>query len=72
MLTLHPRFIQGKYDEAEPLCRRAMEITKRVLGEAHPDYATCVNNLASLLKSQVRWGGALLLSCAAMQKITHD
>jgi hypothetical protein len=27
----------GKYDEAEPLYRRALDIGERVLGEHHPD-----------------------------------
>ena len=30
---------QGKYAEAEPLFRTALEIRRRVLGEDHPDTA---------------------------------
>ncbi|NCQ33267.1 MAG: tetratricopeptide repeat protein, partial [Armatimonadetes bacterium] len=30
------------------LCRRALEIWRKALGEAHPSYATSLNNLASL------------------------
>ena len=37
---------------AEPLCRQALEIRKKVLGENHPEYATSLNNLASLYCAQ--------------------
>ena len=38
----------GRHGEAEPLFARAMEICRTALGEAHPDYATSLNNLAAL------------------------
>ena len=38
----------GAYGRAEPLYRQALEITKKALGEGHPDYATSLNNLALL------------------------
>lgn len=44
---------QGNYEEAEPLCRRAMEITGETLGEDHPTYAIRLDGLAGVLKSQV-------------------
>lgn len=45
---------QGKYEDAELLYRRAMEIAGATLGEAHPDYYVKLNNLAWLLKRQVK------------------
>ena len=39
----------GRYEEAEPLYRRAIEIGEKVLGAEHPDLATRLNNLALLL-----------------------
>ena len=44
---------QGKYDDAESLYKRALTIREEVLGPRHPDVASKLNNLASLLKSQV-------------------
>ena len=46
---------QGKYDDAEPLCKRALTIREETLGPRHPDVASSLNNLAGLLKSQVMW-----------------
>ena len=45
---------QGKYDEAEALHRRGLDICERALGPDHPDVATSLNNLAELLEKQVR------------------
>ncbi|QDT96282.1 FxSxx-COOH system tetratricopeptide repeat protein [Gimesia aquarii] len=45
----------GEYEEAEPLYLQAMEISRTVLGENHPDFATSLNNLASLYTSQGRY-----------------
>ena len=45
--------LQGKYDEAEPLYRESLAIDKKIYGDEHPDVATDLNNLASLLESQV-------------------
>ena len=46
---------QGKYDDAEPLYKRALVIREETLSPRHPDVATSLNNLASLLNSQVMW-----------------
>ena len=43
---------QGKYADAEPLFRTALEIRRRVLGEGHPDTAPGYNNLAANLHAQ--------------------
>ncbi len=37
---------QGKYEEAEPLFRRALQIRKKALGEEHPAVASSLNSLA--------------------------
>ena len=41
----------GDFAQAEPLYKQALEIRKKALGEAHPDYATSLNNLALLYKN---------------------
>ena len=46
---------QDKYDDAEPLYKRALTIREGTLGPRHPDVAITLNNLAGLLKSQVMW-----------------
>ena len=46
---------QGKYDDAEPLYKRALAIREDTLGPRHPDVASSLNNLGVLLKSQVMW-----------------
>ena len=43
---------QGKYAEAEPLYRKALEIWQRVLGEDHPNTATSYNNVGFNLNAQ--------------------
>jgi tetratricopeptide (TPR) repeat protein len=45
---------QGDYVKAEPLCREALAIRKQTLGDAHPDYAGSLNNLALLLQATNR------------------
>ena len=45
---------QGNYEDAKPLYERSLAIREKVLGPDHPDVATCLNNLAGLLESQVR------------------
>lgn len=48
---------RGKYKEAEPLCKRALEIREKVLGRDHPDVAKQLNNLALLCQNQVDING---------------
>lgn len=45
---------QDKYEEADPLHLRAIEIVEKARGPHHPDLATCLHNRAGLLKTQVR------------------
>ena len=49
---------QGRYSEAEPLYRQALEMIKRLLGNEHPYVATSLNNLALLYNSQGRYSEA--------------
>ena len=46
---------QGKYDDAETLCKRALTINEETLGSRHPDVAQSLNIMATLLNSQVMW-----------------
>ena len=46
---------QGKYDDVEPLYKRALAILEETLGPDHPKVASSLNNLAILLASQVMW-----------------
>lgn len=45
---------QGKYEDAEQLYRRAMEIVGETLGEEHPTYSIKLSKVAELLQKQVR------------------
>ena len=49
---------QGRYDEAEPLYRRALEIDEKTLRPEHPDLAIQLNNLANLLRDTGRYDEA--------------
>ncbi len=41
-------FEQGRYDEAEPLYRRSLDIRERSLGAGHPDVAESLDEIAAL------------------------
>ncbi|MEH2261099.1 tetratricopeptide repeat protein [Nostoc sp.] len=49
---------QGLYDQAELWYEQCIEVTKKRLGEQHPDFAASLNNLAGLYKSQGRYSKA--------------
>jgi tetratricopeptide (TPR) repeat protein len=49
---------QGKYDQAEPLYKRALAIWEKALGPEHPDVATSLNNLAGLYHDQGKYDQA--------------
>ena len=51
----------SKYDEAEPLYWRALEIREARLGSVHPEVASTLNALALLLDAQGRGDAALPL-----------
>jgi tetratricopeptide (TPR) repeat protein len=46
---------RGRYEEAEPLYQRALDIAEKVLGPDHPDTGTSLNNLAELYYAQGRY-----------------
>lgn len=45
---------QGRYEEAEPLLKRALEIREKALGPEHPDTTTVLENYAELLRRMKR------------------
>ncbi len=47
--------VQGRFDEAEPLYLRALEILEKTLGPEHPEVAVSLNNLAELYRAQGRF-----------------
>jgi tetratricopeptide (TPR) repeat protein len=49
---------QGRYREAEPLYREALQARREVLGPRHPATLVSLNNLAFLYDSQHRYGEA--------------
>ena len=58
---------RARYDEAELLYQRALQIREQVLGPDHPDTAGSLNNLAALLKSQGKYDEAEPLYRRALQ-----
>lgn len=44
-----------KYKDAEPLCKRALEIREKHLGADHPDVAKQINNLALICQNQGKY-----------------
>ena len=46
----------GKYAEAIPLARKALEIREQALGPTHPTVVESLNNLAELEAAQDRFG----------------
>lgn len=43
---------QGKYEAAEQMHRRALELREKVLGPEHPATLASMNNLAAVVDSQ--------------------
>ena len=43
---------QGKYNEAEALCRKALEVALETHGNRHPDTLSSINNLGTLLEAK--------------------
>ncbi|KAL8766753.1 MAG: hypothetical protein Q9194_006182 [Teloschistes cf. exilis] len=46
---------RGKYEEAEPMNRRALDGRDKVLGKEHPDTLASVSSLASVLRNQGKY-----------------
>lgn len=45
--------VQGRYEDALPLCEQALAMRKKTLGTNHPDTAISLNNLAAIWEAQV-------------------
>ncbi|HAJ63670.1 MAG TPA: tetratricopeptide repeat protein, partial [Cyanobacteria bacterium UBA8543] len=58
---------QGLYALAEPWFQQCLELSKRLLGQEHPDVATSLNNLAGLYESQGRFAEAEPLYLQALE-----
>jgi len=51
-------YAQGKYAEAQPLLEKALEISRRLLTDDHPDTANSYNDLAANLNAQGKYAQA--------------
>ena len=58
---------QGKFDEAEPLFREALEVLRETLGNRHPRTLRCIGHLGMLLKSKGDLAAAELLLREALE-----
>ncbi len=52
---------RGKYEKAEPLCKRILNVSERLLGKNHIDVALAANNLALVCERQGKYTEAVLL-----------
>ncbi|MEH2310888.1 MAG: tetratricopeptide repeat protein [Nostoc sp.] len=59
---------QGLYDKAAPWYKHCLEVTKKRLGEEHPEVAGSFNNLAQLYYSQGRYSEAEPLYIQALAR----
>ena len=53
---------QGRYDEAEPLFARAVEILLQTLGQDHPNIQESITNFVDCLQKAIAGGQGDLLS----------
>jgi tetratricopeptide (TPR) repeat protein len=63
-------FHQGKFDEAEPLCRQTIDIFTTLRGPEHPDVGVTTSNLAMLLKAQGKHSEAEALYQSSLNILT--
>ncbi|MEB3178333.1 MAG: tetratricopeptide repeat protein [Nostocaceae cyanobacterium] len=61
----------GRYDEAEPLYKQALELRKHLLGENHPSTATGYGNLAGLYHAMGRYDEAEQMYKQALELTKH-
>lgn len=52
-ITLLVLPIQGRYEDALPLCEQALAMRNKTLGTNHPDTAISLKNLAAIWEAQV-------------------
>ena len=57
---------QGKYADAELLCKQALAIEEKTLGPEHPNVVTSLENYAALLRKTNRKSEAVKLEARAM------
>ena len=62
----------GDYDEAERLCRTALEAAAEVFGKDHPNYVAGLNNLAGLLEYTGNYEEAEPLLREALETIAKN
>jgi tetratricopeptide (TPR) repeat protein len=62
---------QGRFDEAAPLYRLVLRVSRERLGSLHPDTLISINNLGALLQEQGDLAGAALLLREALQVISY-
>jgi Tfp pilus assembly protein PilF len=59
--------LQGAYEEAEAMHRRALEAREKVLGREHPSTLSSVNNLGNVLDSQGKYEEAEAMHRRALE-----
>ena len=59
--------VQGKFDEAQPLKREALEVSRETLGDRHQSTLAFINNLGSLLHAKGDLAAAELLFREALE-----
>jgi TonB family protein len=64
-------FAQAKFDKAEPLHKRALELKKRILGPEHPDLVMSLGNLSKLYSMVGRYDKAEPLLKQALKIISQ-
>ena len=53
--------MQGKPEQAEPLCRRALALKEQSLGPDHPDVAASLKDLVEILRARGNLGESEIL-----------
>ena len=66
---MHQLFGAGQYNDALSIAEQQMRLLKEAYGEAHHEYATAMNNVATLLQAIGRYSEAepLLLEASRVQ-----
>jgi len=64
---------QGNFEEALARCTETCELARRELGEEHPEFGSCINNLASIYETRGEYGRAepLLKQSLEISKKVH-
>ncbi len=64
---------QGNFEEALARCTETCDLARRELGEEHPEFGSCINNLASIYETRGEYGQAepLLKQSLEISKKVH-